>query len=215
MSILETLLQRKIHVTKVVDETKTRQQDLERERRDAKGTLRELEQERDKLASTIFDEKAKVLLAEDRAPIEREIERLKARQPQVDAEITELAQEIIPRLAQALTEAEQAVKAEALTLRRQAAIRAAEGREALLRQWNVSTADLLRVTENIGRFNGRFEFHERGYRSAAEAQRQPTQPTGEAIPATMLQALHVALGEAWQRAYRAGEEEASANDITL
>lgn len=213
--MLENLLKRKAHVLKVVDEAKAKRQDLERERRDAKARLWELEQERDRLTRTIFDQKAKVFLEEDRAPIEAEIGRLTARQPIVAAEIEELTQEILPRLEAHLQEAEQALKAEALQLRHQAAIRASEGREALLKRWNSSTADLLRVAEEIGKFNGRYDFHQKGYRCAAEAQRQPMQGTGEGIPAALLHALTAALSAAWQQGYAKGESLANANDITL
>lgn len=213
--MLENLLKRKAHVLRVVDEAKAKRQDLERERRDAKARLWELQQEQERLTRTIFDQKAKVFLEEDRQPIEQEIERLQARQPQVEREIEELTQEISPRLERHLQEAEQAVKAEALTLRYQAAIRATEGREALLKRWNSSTADLLRVAEEIGKFNGRYDFHQKGYRCAAEEQKQPMQGTGAAIPSTILHALSTALSEAWRRGYAKGESEANANDVRL
>lgn len=174
-----------------------------------------LEQERERLTRTVFDEKARVLLAEDRRPVEAEILRLQARQPVVAAEIEELAQEILPRLEAHLQEAEQAVKTEALTLKHQAAIRASEGREALLKRWNNSSADLLRVAEELGHFNGRYDTHQQAYRDAAITQRQPMQPTGEAIPVDLFQALRVTLGAAWQRGYAKGGTEAEAEQIRL
>lgn len=213
--MLTDLLKRKSHVLKAVETAKARARDLEAERAEAKGRLWTLEQERDRLTRTIYDEKARALLAEDRRPIEQEIERLQARQPLVSAAIEELAQELLPRLEAHLQEAEQAVKAEALKLKHQAAIRATEGRDALLRQWNASTADLLRVAEAIGSFNGRFEFHQKGYREAADEQRQPTQPTGEHIPSELLHALRVALGGAWQTGYARGEGLANEEQIHL
>lgn len=213
--MLENLLKRKAHVMKVVDEAKAKGQDLERERRDAKARLWELEQERDRLTRTIFDEKAHALLAEDRKPIEQEIERLTTRQPQVDREIEELTQEIIPRLEQHLTEAQAAVKSEALKLRYEAAVRASEGREALLKQWNAAIPGILHVAEAIGTFNGRLEVHQRVYRDAAVEQRQPMQPTSEGIPATILHALSTALGEAWRRGYAKGETLANEEHVHL
>lgn len=213
--MLDNLLNRKRHVLKAIEQARAKVKDLETERAQAKGRLWEAEQERDRLTRTIFDEKAKVFLAADRAPIEVEIERLTARRPQVEAEIAELTEEIIPRLQRHLQEAEQAVKAEALNLRYEATARAAEGRDGLLRQWNVSTADLLRVAEAIGKHNGQFDFHRRGYSCAAVELRQPMHAAGEGIPASLLHALHVALGEAWTRGYAAGEKEANAEQIRL
>lgn len=213
--MLTSLLKRKAHVAKVVDEAKAKQQNLEREQTDAKGKLWTLEQERDRLTRTIFDVKARALLAEDRRPVEQEIERLRRRQPIVEAEILELAQELIPRLENHVKEAEQEVKAEALKLKHQAAIRATEGRDALLRKWNASTAEMLRVAEAIGSFNGRFEAHSTAYRSLAELMRLPMQETGTAIPVALLGALRAASAEAWQRGYREGGGLANEEAIDL
>lgn len=211
--MLTKLLERKRHVTKAVETAKAKVRTLEAERTDAKGRLWTLEQERDKLTRSVYDEKARLLLEEDRRPIEQEIERLRLRQPIVAAEIMELETEIIPRLERHLQEAEQAATAEALTLRYEAAVRAAEGKEALLKQWNAALPDILRLADAIGQFNGRLEVHQRAYRDLALEQEQPIQATGEVIPASLTQALHTALKEAWQRGYAKGEGEA--NDVRL
>lgn len=102
-----------------------------------------------------------------------------------------------------------------MNLQFEAALRAAEGREALLQQWNAAIPDILRVADAIGHFNGRLEGHQRAYRDAANEQRQPMHPTVDAIPASLTHALHTALKEAWQRGYAKGEVEANAEQVHL